>query len=114
MTRNSAREIDVRSISHIFALPLLAAMMLGGTAHTETWIDRAKRNYELLARGQKSIYQLTKQERVEVRALEQLEKDRLRDKRTPRQRCLDEETARAGGSPSELERGIIDLKCSQR
>lgn len=37
-----------------------------------------------------------------------------RDTRTPRQRCVDEEVAAEGGSPSQLARGAIDLKCSQR
>jgi hypothetical protein len=37
-----------------------------------------------------------------------------KDTRTPRQRCVDEEVARAGGSPSKLTMGAIDLKCSQR
>lgn len=36
------------------------------------------------------------------------------DTRTPRQRCLDEEIAREGGSPSQLAMGAIDLKCSRR
>lgn len=39
---------------------------------------------------------------------------RPRDTRTPRQRCIDEEVANEGGSPSPLARGAIDLKCSQR
>jgi len=37
-----------------------------------------------------------------------------KDTRTPRQRCVDEEVAREGGSPSQLAMGAIDLKCSQR
>lgn len=37
-----------------------------------------------------------------------------RDTRSPRQRCLDEEIASKGGSPSQLTMGAIDLKCSQR
>jgi len=37
-----------------------------------------------------------------------------KDTRSPRQRCVDEEIAREGGSPSELALGAIDLKCSQR
>jgi hypothetical protein len=37
-----------------------------------------------------------------------------KDTRTPRQRCIDEEVAREGGSPSQLAMGAIDLKCSQR
>lgn len=37
-----------------------------------------------------------------------------KDTRTPRQRCIDEEVAREGGTPSTLAMGAIDLKCSQR
>jgi hypothetical protein len=37
-----------------------------------------------------------------------------KDPRNPRQRCVDEEMAREGGSPSQLAMGTIDLKCSQR
>ncbi|API61385.1 hypothetical protein BSL82_18245 (plasmid) [Tardibacter chloracetimidivorans] len=37
-----------------------------------------------------------------------------KDTRSPRQRCIDEEVAREGGSPSQLTMGAIDLKCSQR
>jgi hypothetical protein len=40
--------------------------------------------------------------------------DRLKDTRTPRQRCIDDEVAADGGSPSQLAMGAIDLKCSQR
>lgn len=39
---------------------------------------------------------------------------RPKDTRSPRQRCVDEEVAREGGSPSALSMGAIDLKCSQR
>ena len=37
-----------------------------------------------------------------------------KDTRTPRQRCVDKEVTREGGSPSALAMGAIDLKCSQR
>lgn len=37
-----------------------------------------------------------------------------RDDRTPRQRCWDDESARIGGTLSDLDRRSIDLKCSQR
>lgn len=37
-----------------------------------------------------------------------------KDTRTPRQRCVDEEAAALGGSPSQLAMGAIDLKCSPR
>lgn len=37
-----------------------------------------------------------------------------KDIQTPRQRCVDEQVANEGGSPSPLAQGAIDLKCSQR
>jgi hypothetical protein len=37
-----------------------------------------------------------------------------KDTRSPRQRCLDQEIAKEGGSPSGLAMAAIDLKCSQR
>lgn len=39
---------------------------------------------------------------------------RPKDTRSARQRCVDEEVANAGGSPSALAMSSIDLKCSQR
>ena len=39
---------------------------------------------------------------------------RPKDTRSPRQRCLDDEAARIGGTLSDLDRSSIDLKCSQR
>lgn len=39
---------------------------------------------------------------------------RPKDTRSARERCVDEEVAKEGGSPSALARGAIDLKCSQR
>jgi hypothetical protein len=37
-----------------------------------------------------------------------------KDARTSRQRCIDDETERRGGSLSPLEQSIVDLNCSQR
>lgn len=37
-----------------------------------------------------------------------------RDPRSQRQRCIDEQIASEGGSPSNLTMHLIDLKCSQR
>ena len=39
---------------------------------------------------------------------------RPKDTRSLRERCVDEEVAREGGSPSALAMRAIDLKCSQR
>ena len=37
-----------------------------------------------------------------------------KDTRSPRERCVDQEIAKEGGSPSGLALAAIDLKCSQR
>jgi len=75
---------------------------------------RAQRNYELLLRGEKSLEQLSPQEFAEVRALDNAARARAnRDKRSPRQKCLDDEIKRSGGTPTRLELRVIDLKCSQ-
>jgi opacity protein-like surface antigen len=76
---------------------------------------RAQRNYELLLSGQKTLEELSAQEFAEVQAFDAAARARAdRDKRTPRQKCLDQEIKSAGGSPSRLELRVIDLKCSQR
>jgi hypothetical protein len=41
-------------------------------------------------------------------------RERPKDLRTPRQQCIDDEIAKAGGRPSSLALASIDLKCSQR
>ena len=75
----------------------------------------AERNYELLRSGTKALRDLSEAERRELAALEQLMRDgNAVDRRTPRQRCIDEEVAREGNKPSELAMRVIDKKCSQR
>jgi len=39
---------------------------------------------------------------------------RPKDIRTAKQACIDEQIEKIGGTPSRLERRVIDLKCSQR
>jgi hypothetical protein len=36
------------------------------------------------------------------------------DTRPPKQACIEEQIAKVGGAPSQLEQRVIDLKCSQR
>jgi hypothetical protein len=99
-----------------FVVPMVMAAMLfaAGGARAETPAERAKRNYELLLRGEKQLRDLSPAERAEVGRLDQLLRAQPRDTRPAAERCRDEETERAGGSPSELELRIIALKCSQR
>jgi TRAP-type C4-dicarboxylate transport system substrate-binding protein len=57
--------------------------------------------------------QLTPEQQIAVREYVARE-ERKADKRTPRQKCIDEEIAASGGTVTHLESGAIDLKCSQR
>ncbi|MBO9498948.1 MAG: hypothetical protein J7496_13790 [Novosphingobium sp.] len=77
---------------------------------------RAQRNYERVLSGQIALAQLSPQEFAEVKALDDYAREKKLykpDKRTSRQRCLDEEIAKAGRAPSRLELKSIDLKCGQ-
>ena len=101
-------------IAAVAAALALAAGATGG-AHAETPAERAWRNYELLRSGAKKPGDLSDAERRELAALLQtIRDDRSADRRTPRQRCIDEEVEREGGNPSDLAMRAIDLKCSQR
>lgn len=107
-------------MTHIWRMAAVAAALTLGTlgaegALAETPAERAWRNYELLRSGAKAFHDLSDAERRELAALEQLMRDgNSVDRRTPRQRCIDEEVAREGNKPSELAMRVIDLKCSQR
>ena len=104
-------------VTHIWRAAAVAVALTlgGGGALAETPAERAQRNYELLRSGAKSLSDLSDAERRELAALEQLMRDGDGvDRRTPRQRCIDEEVAREGRPPSELAMRAIDLKCSQR
>ncbi len=95
---------------------IAAALIFGaGEVRAETPAERAERNLELLRSGAKKVSDLTEAEKRELVAAEQLAREGdAADRRTPRQRCVDEEVERVGGTPSELAMRVIDLKCSQR
>ena len=107
-------------MTHIWRMAAVVAVLSLGTlgaggAFAETPAERAQRNYEVLRSGAKSVRDLSDAERRELATLEQLMRDgNSVDRRTPRQRCIDEEVAREGKKPSELAMRVIDLKCSQR
>lgn len=107
-------------MTHIWRTAAMAAALTLGTldaggALAETPAERAWRNYELLRSGAKTLRDLSDAERRELAVLDLLMRDGdSADQRTPRQRCIDEEVAREGKSPSELAMRVIDLKCSQR
>jgi len=104
-------------MKHLWRMTAVAAALTLGTggAFAETPAERAQRNYELLRSGGKALHDFSEAERRELAALEQLMRDgNAVDRRTPRQRCIDEEVAREGKKPSELAMRVIDKKCSQR
>lgn len=92
----------------------IALALTGSAISAQADIERARRNYEQILHGQKQLGELPSHEQAEVAELDRALRGRTLDKRTPRQRCFDEEIKQAGASPSYLERKIIDLKCSQR
>ncbi|MBB6425004.1 hypothetical protein [Sphingopyxis sp. JAI128] len=97
------------------AVTLALGPLGSGGAHAETPAERAWRNYELLRSGSRKPSDLSDAERRELAALLQMMREgRSADRRTPRQRCIDEEVEREGGNPSDLAMRAIDLKCSQR
>ncbi|MBJ7438802.1 MAG: hypothetical protein JHD35_07230 [Sphingopyxis sp.] len=104
-------------MKHILRMTAVAAALTLGTtaALAEPPAERALRNYELLRSGAKGLHDLSDAERRELAALAQLMREgKSVDRRTPRQRCVDEEVAREGKKPSELAMRVIDLKCRER
>jgi hypothetical protein len=53
---------------------------------------------------------LTPAERAQIIDIDR----RLRDDRTPRERCIDEQVEHHGGSPSALDWEVIELACNGR
>lgn len=74
--------------------------------------QRAVENYRALANGQATLGDLTPQERADVAELDRRLREEEADLRTPRERCIDEQVAHHGGSPSDLDWQVIDLACS--
>lgn len=107
-------------MKRIWRMAAVAAVLAIGPlgsdgARAETPAERAWRNYEQLRSGAKKPSDLSDVERRELMALlQRMREDRDADRRTPRQRCIDEEVEREGGRPSDLAMRVIDLKCSQR
>ena len=90
-----------------FALAILAASFaiaaappLAAQSQSKTATQRAKEQPRtVIVPGYGTVYVLPQQPK---------------DTRTPKQRCVDEQIEREGGSPSVLSMAAIDLKCSQR
>jgi hypothetical protein len=96
---------------HMMIGAVLLGLVLYGTAAADTTrIDRARANYQALMHGQKLPSQLTQQDLADVVDFDRALRDKP-DTRSPMQRCVDREIGRVGGSPSDLERQVIDMKC---
>ena len=100
------------------ALIAVSAPLLADEPEPVTWpgfnVDRAVYNYRALYNGTRKLEDLSLIERREVSEIDRRVRLKIVDKRSPRQKCIDEEIADRGGSISKLESGIIDLACSQR
>lgn len=76
--------------------------------------DRAVRNYQDIVAGRKQPGQLSPIERQEVMEVDRLVRTGHKpDKRTARERCIDDEIKSSGRSVSYLARRVIDLKCGR-
>lgn len=87
----------------------LGLLLLGNGPVDPARIGRAQANYQALMSGAKQPGQFSRAELADMLALDRAV--RHRDEQSPEQRCVDAETRRAGGNPSQLARLAIDLKC---
>jgi len=101
----------MRLLAPLAAVSLIAS---ASPASAQVDIDRAIRNWQALAQGAKSLADLTPQERVEVAEVDRLMRERRPDRANAADQCRKAEGRWSGGQPSELERRLIDLRCSQR
>jgi hypothetical protein len=76
-------------------------------------IQEAQINYRALREGRKHIGDLTQQELADVDALDRYLRGQKPDTRSLSQRCVDDETRRAGGSVSQLEARVIAMRCRE-
>lgn len=98
----------------VWASACVAAALVAIGSPASADFERAWQNYHALVNGTRQLAQLTPAEVQELRELDRHIRDRQADKRTPRQKCIDEEIDDLGQEPSNLALRIIDLKCSQR
>ncbi len=99
------------------SLLMAASLTMGGApekAPEAGGRDRAIRNYEAVLSGEKRMTQLTREEVWALIQLDRRQRERYLDRRSARERCIDEEIDNLGGRPTYLALRTIDLKCSQR
>jgi hypothetical protein len=83
-------------------------------AEAQTSLDRvarARENLAALQDGRRAVADLAPQELQDVIVLERQVRAGQADTRSVRQRCIDEEVRREGGTPSSLAWEVIRLKC---
>lgn len=85
-------------------------MLCANFADDPARAQRARINHEALVSGQKQLNQFSPQELADMVELDKILRGKA-DTRSPAQRCRDREVERVGGSPSDLERNVIDMKC---
>ncbi|HEY0960629.1 MAG TPA: hypothetical protein VGE05_15355 [Novosphingobium sp.] len=95
-----------------FTAIFLALWWSAATANAQVDADRAIRNYRDVASGHRQLGQLTPFERQEVAEVDRILRTRKIDKRTPKERCIQDEISRSDGETTYLERRVIELKCS--
>lgn len=75
--------------------------------------QRARRNFDALARGFIRVADLGPQDLQDVLELDRLLRGGVLDQRSFAQRCVDDEVQRLNGRPSELAWRVIMLKCRE-
>ena len=100
-------------MSATLAALFMASAVGAGPAAADPEPNRAARNYGAVMDG-KPLAELTREEVWELIQLDRYLRDRYLDRRSPRERCLDNELNRLHAPPTYLALRTIDLKCSQR
>lgn len=94
-----------------FALAL-SLSQLGSTGFDAARVETARANYEAIMSGRKHVGQFNRQELADILAIADA-LDSRRQQGTRSERCVADETKRAGGTPSALEQRVIDIKCRE-
>lgn len=72
---------------------------------------RARANWEAIRNGRRAAGDLSAEELQDVLELDRRLQGNYPDSRTPKQKCIDQELARARGQVSALAMEVIRLKC---
>ncbi len=75
---------------------------------------RARATHQAVVRGKISLDELSPRQRAELAEIDRRIRNGEIFERSPRERCFEAETRRHGGTPSVLDREVIELTCSQR